>query len=270
MLARLKSILTLLHPHQWDEQEPLPATSHLPVSLNKVLFNCRLCRQEHVVVMAKNPHTAGKAVNELVEGRSVRIRDSAAGLTGSELATTCHLTPSSGKSLTWRFVCLRSTLLKRRGRNTSIRQVREDWNTACRRFLKIIPRAEGVMWNIGPNFQFSVWISNRCPWRWSGALEPKLLGWTYCVTNLLLSWGDTSAVFGGVGRALVSSAVVDFFSLLISLSFMLSWCIWVHSFLYLLLVQLFSLLPGHSIFLVHPYSLLHTDFLDQGRGQRQK
>lgn len=32
-----------------------------------------------------------------------------------------------------------------------IRQVREDWNTACR-WLKNIHGAEGVMGNIGPNF----------------------------------------------------------------------------------------------------------------------
>lgn len=36
--------------------------------------------------------------------------------------------------------------------------------------------------------------------------QPKLLGWTYCVTNLLVSWGEIVAVFVGVGRALVSLA----------------------------------------------------------------
>lgn len=37
--------------------------------------------------------------------------------------------------------------------------------------------------------------------------QPKLLGWTYCVTKLLVSWGEIVAVFVGVGRALVSLAV---------------------------------------------------------------
>jgi len=85
-----------------------------------------------------DPNAAGKVKNRLVEGGSEWDRDFALWFIGSKLTINCHLRLPSAKSLTWTFICLWSTLPNKKGRNISIRHVREDWETACRRYLKNI------------------------------------------------------------------------------------------------------------------------------------
>lgn len=133
-------------------------------------------------------------------------RDSAVWLVGSKLAMTCHLRLPSGKSLTRTFICLCSALPNRKSRNTSIRCVREDWKTACRRCMKNIHREEGVTWDTCPNSRLSGWINRRYPCWWDRHIQPKHLGWTYCVINLLVSWREV--VFAVVGKSLMYLAVV--------------------------------------------------------------